>query len=94
MRTIGATRPASPPGRRWRSGLSAVAAALLAAGTLVAATGASASAATVDTSAWYVLVNRNSGNNGHLPGPVDGTYAESGITTWTKGEVLRFFSQF
>ncbi|MDH2430784.1 lectin [Sphaerisporangium sp. TRM90804] len=33
-------------------------------------------------------------DNGHMPGPVDGTYAESGITTWTKGEVWRFFSQF
>ncbi|WP_217628173.1 RICIN domain-containing protein [Micromonospora nigra] len=33
-------------------------------------------------------------DNGHLPGPVDGTYAESGITTWTKGEIWRFFAQF
>jgi poly(3-hydroxybutyrate) depolymerase len=33
-------------------------------------------------------------DNGHMPGPVDGTYAESGVTTWTKGEVWRFFSQF
>ncbi|MGY0005242.1 RICIN domain-containing protein [Micromonospora sp. I033] len=33
-------------------------------------------------------------DNGHLPGPVDGTYAESGVTTWTKGEVWRFFAQF
>nr|WP_062340612.1 lectin [Herbidospora sakaeratensis] len=33
-------------------------------------------------------------DNGHMPGPVDGTYAESGITTWTKGEVWKFFSQF
>ncbi|WP_344946794.1 lectin [Sphaerisporangium flaviroseum] len=33
-------------------------------------------------------------DNGHMPGPVDGTYTESGITTWTKGEVWRFFSQF
>jgi poly(3-hydroxybutyrate) depolymerase len=33
-------------------------------------------------------------DNGHMPGPVDGTYAESGITTWTKGEVWRFFAQF
>ncbi|MFB9682324.1 lectin [Streptosporangium vulgare] len=33
-------------------------------------------------------------DNGHMPGPVDGTYSESGITTWTKGEVWRFFSQF
>ncbi|GAA4721122.1 cellulose binding domain-containing protein [Phytohabitans rumicis] len=33
-------------------------------------------------------------DNGHMPGPVDGTYAESGITTWTKGEIWRFFAQF
>jgi hypothetical protein len=33
-------------------------------------------------------------DNGHMPGPVDGTYSESGITTWTKGEVWRFFAQF
>ncbi|MEV0429464.1 RICIN domain-containing protein [Micromonospora sp. NPDC050495] len=33
-------------------------------------------------------------DNGHMPGPVDGTYAESGVTTWTKGEVWRFFAQF
>ncbi|MCG5221077.1 lectin [Streptosporangium sp. KLBMP 9127] len=33
-------------------------------------------------------------DNGHMPGPVDGTYTESGITTWTKGEVWRFFTQF
>ncbi|MEU8269213.1 cellulose binding domain-containing protein [Sphaerisporangium sp. NPDC049002] len=33
-------------------------------------------------------------DNGHMPGPVDGTYTESGITTWTKGEVWKFFSQF
>jgi hypothetical protein len=33
-------------------------------------------------------------DNGHMPGPVDGTYAESGIRTWTKGEAWRFLSQF
>ncbi|RKR86513.1 poly(3-hydroxybutyrate) depolymerase [Micromonospora pisi] len=33
-------------------------------------------------------------DNGHMPGPVDGTYTESGVTTWTKGEIWRFFSQF
>ncbi|MFI6318818.1 cellulose binding domain-containing protein [Nonomuraea sp. NPDC050556] len=33
-------------------------------------------------------------DNGHMPGPVDGTYAESGVTTWTKREVWKFFSQF
>jgi hypothetical protein len=33
-------------------------------------------------------------DNGHMPGPVDGTYAESGVRTWTKVEVCRFFAQF
>jgi poly(3-hydroxybutyrate) depolymerase len=33
-------------------------------------------------------------DNGHMPGPVDGTYTESGVTTWTKGEIWRFFAQF
>ncbi|MDI6103356.1 cellulose binding domain-containing protein [Actinoplanes sp. NEAU-A12] len=33
-------------------------------------------------------------DNGHMPGPVDGTYAESGVTTWTKKEIWRFFAQF
>ncbi len=54
-------RPASPARRRWRSGLSAVVAGVLAAGGLAVVTATPASAATVDTNAWYVLVNRNSG---------------------------------
>ncbi len=33
-------------------------------------------------------------DNGHMPGPVDGTYAESGVTTWTKREIWKFFAQF
>jgi poly(3-hydroxybutyrate) depolymerase len=33
-------------------------------------------------------------DNGHMPGPVDGTYTESGVRTWTKGEAWRFISQF
>ena len=45
----------------WRSGLAAVAAAVVVGGTLVTVAATSASAATVDTTAWYVLVNRNSG---------------------------------
>ncbi|TDC65572.1 alpha-L-arabinofuranosidase [Micromonospora sp. KC207] len=45
--------------RRWRSGLAAVAVMAVVAGLLTVAT--PASAATVDTTAWYVLVNRNSG---------------------------------
>jgi len=33
-------------------------------------------------------------DGGHGPGPVDGCACENGITTWTKGEVWRFFAQF
>ncbi|GAB3982028.1 RICIN domain-containing protein [Plantactinospora veratri] len=61
MKATGAARPASAPRRRWRSGLAVAAAAVVAAGTLVAVNPTPASAATVDTNAWYVLVNRNSG---------------------------------
>lgn len=45
---------------RWASALSTVLATLLAAAAMVGLSSA-ASAATVDTNAWYVLVNRNSG---------------------------------
>ncbi|MFG1891078.1 RICIN domain-containing protein [Micromonospora sp. NPDC049051] len=61
MSAIGAARPALPRRHRWRSGLAAAAAAVIAAGTLVAVNAAPAAAATVDTSAWYILLNRNSG---------------------------------
>jgi poly(3-hydroxybutyrate) depolymerase len=30
----------------------------------------------------------------HIPGPVDGSSGESGVTTWTKTEIWRFFAQF
>ncbi len=33
-------------------------------------------------------------DGGHLPGAVDGCNCESGVRTWTKGEVWKFFSQF
>lgn len=46
--------------RRWRSGLAAVTVVAVVGGVLTVAT-TPASAATVDTSAWYVLLNRNSG---------------------------------
>src|SRR5690242_17259536 len=46
---------------RWASALSPVLATVLVAGAAVALTPSAASAATVDTTAWYVLVNRNSG---------------------------------
>jgi hypothetical protein len=46
--------------RRWRSGLAAAVAVVIAGG-LLTGVPTSASAATVDTVGWYVLVNRNSG---------------------------------
>ncbi|WP_329125177.1 RICIN domain-containing protein [Streptomyces sp. NBC_01353] len=33
-------------------------------------------------------------DGGHMPGPVDGSPNESGVATWTKGEIWRFFAQF
>lgn len=33
-------------------------------------------------------------DGGHIPGPVDGSTGESGVTTWTKAEIWRFFAQF
>ncbi|UBU09455.1 cellulose binding domain-containing protein [Nonomuraea gerenzanensis] len=33
-------------------------------------------------------------DNGHTPAPVDGTYTDNGVTTWTKAEVWKFFAQF
>ncbi|MGC5015882.1 RICIN domain-containing protein, partial [Streptosporangium sp. DT93] len=53
--------PSSPPRHGWRRrALAAVVAALMGAALLVANV-TTASAATVDTNAWYVLVNRTSG---------------------------------
>jgi hypothetical protein len=46
---------------RTRLGIAAVVAAVLVGGTLVVVEATSASAATVDTTAWYTLINRNSG---------------------------------
>ncbi|MFF9853082.1 RICIN domain-containing protein [Streptomyces litmocidini] len=33
-------------------------------------------------------------DGGHIPGPVEGSSGESGVATWTKGEIWRFFAQF
>ncbi len=57
----GEVRPASPERRRRSSAVAAAGAALLVASTLVAVDATPAAAATPDTNAWYVLVNRNSG---------------------------------
>ncbi|WDZ82922.1 family 43 glycosylhydrolase [Micromonospora cathayae] len=52
---------AVPRRRGWWTRVAAAAVALLVGGTLVAVNTSPAAAATVDTNAWYVLVNRNSG---------------------------------
>jgi hypothetical protein len=63
-KTMEAHNQAPPVAKRrrgWRSGIIAVLVTALAGSAVVIANMTSASAATVDTSAWYVLVNRNSG---------------------------------
>ncbi|WBB80968.1 family 43 glycosylhydrolase [Micromonospora sp. WMMD882] len=61
MVTIGMAPPAVPRRRGWLTRVVAAAAALVVGGTLAAVASSPAAAATVDTNAWYVLVNRNSG---------------------------------
>ncbi|WP_457030700.1 non-reducing end alpha-L-arabinofuranosidase family hydrolase [Kitasatospora sp. P5_F3] len=53
--------PRTPSRRGWRSRLAAVLSVVFLAGFLVSVNTTTASAATVDTAKWYVLVNRNSG---------------------------------
>ncbi|MEU7859320.1 non-reducing end alpha-L-arabinofuranosidase family hydrolase [Nonomuraea sp. NPDC049141] len=60
MVAIGGARQALPRRRGWRSLVAVLVTAVLA-GSMLALGTAPASAASVDTSAWYVLVNRNSG---------------------------------
>ena len=60
----------------WKSALLAIAAAAISA--------TSASAATVDTSAWYVLVNRNSGKAADVYNFATNDGAR--IVQWTRGD--------
>jgi beta-xylosidase len=53
--------PPAPKRRRWRLGIAAAMATALIGGGLVVLNAPMASAATVDTTAWYEVVNRNSG---------------------------------
>ncbi|WP_414467533.1 RICIN domain-containing protein [Micromonospora echinospora] len=78
------TRPTSTPGRRWRSGLAVVAAAVVATGTLVAVNTVPADAASVDTGAWYVMVNRNSGKALDVYDRATGDGAR--ITQWSRND--------
>ncbi|MFG2087219.1 RICIN domain-containing protein [Spirillospora sp. NPDC048824] len=82
MKTYGAASPAPPRRRRWRSRLAAAVASTLAISMLVAVNPAPAEAATVDTDAWYVLVNRNSGKALDVSGSSTGDGAR--INQWTR----------
>ncbi|MEV0895260.1 family 43 glycosylhydrolase [Actinoplanes sp. NPDC049802] len=69
--------------RRWWRGLIATV-VLLSGGAAVVVTASTASAATIDTSAWYVLVNRNSGKALDV---YNLSTADGGrITQWTRGD--------
>ncbi len=77
--------------RRWRSGLAAVMAAAIVGGLLTIAS-TPVPAATVDTTAWYVLVNRNSGKALDVNGAstADGT----GLIQWTRSNAYNQQFQF
>lgn len=82
MTTYGAAPPAPPGRHRWWSRIAALLAVTLALGMLTAVRPTPAAAATVDTNAWYVLVNRNSGK----AMDVSGTSTADGarINQWTR----------
>ena len=72
------------PRRSWRSPLAALLSVLFLAGFLVTVNANTASAATVDTGKWYVLVNRNSGKalDDYNFGTADG----SSVVQWARGD--------
>jgi endoglucanase len=77
--------------QRWSRVVAAVTAALIAGG-IVAVTASEASAATVDVSAWYVLVNRNSGKALDVYGADTSDGAR--ITQWTRNDANNQQFQF
>ncbi|AIS01329.1 RICIN domain-containing protein [Streptomyces glaucescens] len=91
MKTYRAASHAPPPGHRWWSRFTAAVAAVLVTGMLVAATTgparavtAPAEAAAVDTDAWYVLVNRNSGKALDVSGMSTADGAR--VNQWTRND--------
>ncbi|MBG6092096.1 RICIN domain-containing protein [Actinomadura viridis] len=84
MKTYGAASPAPPHRHRRPSRFAAAVAATLAIGMLVAVKPAPAEAATVDTNAWYVLVNRNSGKALDVDGASTGDGAR--VNQWTRND--------
>ena len=77
--------------RRWRSGLAAAVAVAVVGGLLTVAP-APASAATVDTTAWYVLVNRNSGKALDVNGA--STADGANLIQWTRSNTYNQQFQF
>ncbi|WP_086838586.1 non-reducing end alpha-L-arabinofuranosidase family hydrolase [Amycolatopsis kentuckyensis] len=77
--------------RRWRSGSAAAAVVAVVAG-LLTMTPVSASAATVDTTAWYVLVNRNSGKALDVNGA--STADGANLVQWTRTNATNQQFQF
>ncbi len=83
MTGIGTIAPLVRPRRAWRTALTTFAVAVLLTTGLTFVHGSSALAATVDTTAWYVLVNRNSGKALDV---YNFSTADGGrITQWTRG---------
>ncbi|MHA4816874.1 RICIN domain-containing protein [Streptomyces aculeolatus] len=82
MKTYGTASSAPPRRPRWWSRIAAVVAAALAIGTLAVANPAPAEAATVDTNAWYVLVNRHSGKALDVSGVSTADGAR--VSQWTR----------
>jgi beta-xylosidase len=81
MRTTDEAPPGTVRRRRWHVGLVAAVLTLLGGGVAVW-NGVPAAAATVDTSAWYTLVNRNSGKALDVYGAA--TTDGARITQWTR----------
>ncbi|MEV6443146.1 non-reducing end alpha-L-arabinofuranosidase family hydrolase [Amycolatopsis sp. NPDC051716] len=77
--------------RRWRAG-SAAAVVVAVAGGLLTVAPATASAATVDTSAWYVLLNRNSGKALDVNGA--STADGANLIQWTRSNATNQQFQF
>jgi hypothetical protein len=77
--------------RRWRSGLAAMAAVAFVGGLLTVAT-TPASAATVNTNAWYVLVNHNSGKALDVYGA--STDDGANVVQWTRTNAYNQQFQF
>ncbi|WP_425560311.1 non-reducing end alpha-L-arabinofuranosidase family hydrolase, partial [Luedemannella flava] len=82
--TITSDAPAIRRRHGWRTALAAGVVSVVAAGAVVAVGTWPASAATVDTSAWYVLVNRNSGKAVDVYGRATNDGAR--ITQWTRND--------